>query len=131
MIIHFTEKLNKKLKIGPLPKSEKTTGDHLRWYATLFRAQRYQYILTTNAASLFSVVIPGQGITDEKLYLKQFLLCLRKLLTDMDCEMIYERAIVPHTSRIILSKTSDRSVLGSMNDMIYMCKFEIAHKELR
>jgi hypothetical protein len=97
-------------------------GPHLRWYANLFRAERVQYILTTNAASLYSVVIYGRGITDDDLYLRQFLTELREQLDAADMGMIYKRCIAPHTGTVALAKAQDRSVLGSMNDMVFHCK---------
>ena len=122
MLIHITDKLNKKLKIGPLGSVKHDIGAHLRWYANVFTAQRAQYIITTNAASLFTVVMYGSGITDGNRYIKQFLHSIGEHLLDLDMRMILERAIWPHTDVFTFCKTSDRSVLGSMNDMANVCK---------
>ena len=125
MIIHFTEKMRKKLHIPPLPATDMAIGPHLRWYAHLFTARRVQYILTTNAASLFSVVIYGRGITDDGDYIPQFLSALRDQLVDLDLQLVFERVIAPNTGEITLTKTSDRSVLGSMNDMVRICQLRL------
>ncbi len=124
MIVHFTDKLRKKLHIPELTTEEVRTGKHLRWYANLFTAQRVQYILTTNASSLFSVVIFGGGVTDDSLYLQRFLGELRDHLDDLDMLLIYDRVIAPKTGAITLAKTASRSVLGSMNDMVNICKYK-------
>ncbi|MFA6450013.1 MAG: hypothetical protein WCX65_11110 [bacterium] len=130
MIIHVTEKLNKKLKLGPLTKVDTQTGAHLRWCANLFTAQRVQYILTTNASSLFSVVMYGRGITDENEYLKQFLSFLGEHLAELNMRMFFDRIIAPNTGTFTFSKTSDRSVLGSMNDMVKACKMMLEEDDL-
>ena len=122
MIFHFTNKLRKKLHIPELTQVDVATGKHLRWYANLFTAQRVQYILTTNAASLFSVVIYGRGLTDSGDYHRQFLSELRDHLEDLELRLVYERVIAPKAGEITLAKTADRSVLGSMNDMVSNCK---------
>lgn len=123
MVVHFTKSLRAKLGLDEVSAGPVDAGPHLRWYANLFRAERVQYILTTNAASLYSVVMYGRGITDDSLYLRQFFTTLREQLEDADMELIYRRCIAPHAGSVVLAKAQDRSVLGSMNDMVQQCKF--------
>ncbi len=125
MIIHLTDKLSKKLKTGPLSKIELETKPHLRWYGNFFRAERVQYVLVTNAKSLFSVVLYGRGLTDFNSFYNEFLRTLRGYLTESGMRMIYERIIATESGDITLSKTADRSVLGSMNDMVNANKYMI------
>jgi len=128
-ILHITDKFRKKLHILELTQVDVATGKHLRWYANLFTAQRVQYILTTNAASLFSVVMYGRGVTDDGDYIRQFLSELRDHLEDLELRLVYERVIAPKTSEITLAKTADRSVLGSMNDMVNVCKCKLDRED--
>lgn len=125
MIIHLTDKLRKKLKIDPLSRVEKETGAYLRWYANLFTINRFQYILVTNSSSLFSVVMHGRGISDINSFHSEFLSTLRDYLSELDMRMIFERVIAPDSGNITLSKTIDRSVLGSMKDMVDMNKISV------
>lgn len=125
MIIHFTQKLRKKIDLPEVTTGTVAAGAHLRWYANLFKIGQTQFILTTNAASLYSVVIFGRGIADSSDYLLRFLPALRDQLESNDMEMIYLRCIAPHTGAITLAKTESRSVLGSMNDMVNACEFFI------
>jgi len=125
MVIHFTKKLAKKLHTPELTQGDVPVGDHLRWYANLFTAKRVQYILTTNAASLLSVVMYGRGLTDDGDYTTRFVSDLRDILDELDMRLVFERVIAPHIGRIILAKTTDRSVLGSMNDMVQHCKYRL------
>ena len=130
MILRFTGKLSKKLKIGPLTKIEEDPGPYLDWYANLFTAQRYQYILVTEAKSLLSIVMHGGGITDDDKFIKQFLSQLSEYLNDTGNRLIYERIIVPKTGVIKLSKTASKTVLGSMNDMIHLSKIYLEDEDI-
>lgn len=129
MVIHITEKMNKKIKCGTAGIAETEVGAHLRWYANVFTARRAQYIVTTNAASLFSIVSYGRGVTDVNSYLKQFAGSLGEYLIALDMRMIFERVIMPNTGSVTFCKTADRSVLGSMNDMVNMSKIMIDMKD--
>ena len=62
MIIRFTEKLAKKLKLGPLTKIDvKPDNPYLEWYANSFiDADKVQYFIVTNADSLLSIVMRGR-----------------------------------------------------------------------
>ena len=88
-----------------------------------------QYILTTNAASLYSVVIYGRGLTDDGGYIRKFRTELREHLEEPDLCVRYERAILPNSGEVTLAKTADRSVLGSMNDMVSLCKHTLRMEE--
>lgn len=130
MILRLTGKLSKKLKTGPLTKIDEDPDPYLDWYANLFTAQRYQYILVTEAKSLLSIVMHGGGVTDVDNFIKQFLSQLHEYLNDTGNRLIYERIIVPQTGRIKISKTVNKSVLGSMNDMVYLSKTYLENEEI-
>ena len=118
MIFRFTEKMAKKLKLGPLTKiDDQPSNPYLEWYANYFFVDRMQIILVTNAASLLSIVMHGRGITNDDLFFKQFIDQLGDYLKEIDCELILHRIIAPKIGTAKLSKTTDRSILGSMNEM--------------
>lgn len=118
MLLRLTEKMARKLKTGPLPANDADHGRYLEWYANLFTVDRVQYILTTEAQSLFSIIMYGRGVTDDGIYLDRLLSELREYLFSKGNRLILERVIVPHAREITLAKTRSRSVLGSMNDMV-------------
>jgi hypothetical protein len=62
LIINFTEKLRSKLHLPDLDPAEFSPAPYRVWYAKVFTAQRVQYILTANAASMFSVEVYGRGM---------------------------------------------------------------------
>ena len=130
MLLRFTEKLSKKLKTGSLTKVEEEPGPYLNWYAHLFTANRVQYILTTEAKSLLTLVMYGRGISDDGIYIKYLLSEMREYLADTGNRLIFERIIAPKTGKITLSKTKSKSVLGSMNDMVKISKIYLEREEM-
>ena len=129
MLLRFTDKLSKKLKTGPLTKVDRDPGPYFEWYANFFTADRTQYILTTEAKSLFSVVMYGRGITNDGVYLKHLTNLLSEYMAETENRLIFERVIAPKIGAVTMSKTSNRSVLGSMNDMVNMSQICIAYQE--
>jgi hypothetical protein len=130
LVVHATGKLARKLRVSDLTAVASETRPHLVWYANVFTAERVQYILTTNAVSLYSVLIPGRGITSAGEYMRQFLPKLQEHLRDDGFGLIYERCIAPYAGDIIIAKTASRSVLGSMNDMMRLSKFQFTDGDM-
>ena len=122
MVLHYTHAMRKKFKVEEVTREEISTLPQLSWYVNFFTANRIQYILTTNAASLFSVLLYKRGMRDDGDYIKEFLSELREHLEDLDMQLIFDRVIANRTGSIVISKTFDRSVLGSMNDMVHAVK---------
>jgi hypothetical protein len=126
MIFRLSQKLNAKVKaetLGPLPLHENPLVD---WSAHLFIAERTQYVLLSNTASLYSVVLYGKGITDTSSFIERALNCLRESLTAAEQEHVYAQYVAPHTGVVLFAKALDRSVTGSMTEMIYEAKFWLA-----
>ncbi len=122
MNIHFTDKFRRVLTLPRLSQEDFVTHDLTRWYANIFSIEKNTYILTTNPASLLSVVIDGGDITHIGDYLARFLLGLQQLLDELGMPKVYENKINPYTQSFTLIKTLNRSVLGSMNDMVNICR---------
>ncbi len=130
MLFRFTQKLSKKLKFGSLKHYDQDPGPFLEWYAHLFSAGRVQYIITTEAKSLLSIVMYGCGVTDDNRFISQWLSSTKDYLSDIGNNFVFKNFIAPNTSEFIYSKTQSKSVLGSMNDMVSMSKYMIPHKDM-
>ena len=130
MLIRFTQKLAKKLKIGSLAHVEDDPGPFVEWYANLFRARRAQYILTTESKSLLSVVMVGRGVTDDNIFIQHWLGCTREYLSQIGKSFVFENIVGPHAGQFVYAKTVSRSVLGSMSDMAGMSKFLLSARDL-
>ena len=91
MIFRLSEKLNAKIKAGTLATLPLDENPFADWSAGLFLVGRSQYILLTNTKSLYSTVLPGKGITDEKTFVEGALSSLREFMDDDGQESVFER----------------------------------------
>lgn len=118
MLFHITSKLQKKLHVPLVIPFPIDNGSFQGWYANIFRANRIQYILTTHATSLYSVVIPGKGVNSGTAYNAAFQNALRDQLQWHGLPDVYGTHIAPYAATATFAKTADRSVLSSMNSMV-------------
>ena len=117
MIFRPTQRLQKKINAGPLAGAPLHENPYADWSARLFTADRAQYILLSNTASLYSTVMFGRGITDDNAFIRSALSQIREAMEDDGLTLIYANFIVPETERIQFCKAVNRSATGSMNDL--------------
>lgn len=127
MIFRLTSKLAKKLGIAPLPalSYDQNKNPLIDWNAHLFTGQRTQYIILTNTASLYSMVMHGRGITDDKHFIRAALSCMKEFMTISGNNVIFQKLIEPEDQEVCFSKIIDRRVLGSMNDLVFQAKVHL------
>ena len=127
MIFRLTLKLSKKVGFTSLPAlpSDKNLNPLMDWNANLFTVQRTQYIILTNTASLYSMVMHGRGITSDRLFIRDTLSYMKEFMTIDGNKSIFEKFIEPEGENIFFSKIIDRRVAGSMNDLIFQAKFHL------
>jgi hypothetical protein len=130
MIFRLSQKLNTKIKAGPLPALPLHENPFADWSAHLFVAARTQYLLVSNTQSLYSTVFYGKGITDDSHFIERALSSLREFLEADGQEFVYRRFIVPASGSVRFAKALDRSVTGSMNDLVRHATFWLAEGDL-
>jgi len=114
-----TRKLAKKLKIVPSAALPPHESPLLDWTANLFMVSRWQCTLLTNSHCLYSVVLPGKGVSNENTFVKTSTKALYEYMALDGCENIFSTHIASHIGAATFCKASDRRVLGSMNDFAY------------
>lgn len=92
----------------------------------IYSASRVQYIILVNNATLYSVIMYGRGVTDGGIFIDRALSALRDFMTDDDLPFFFHRFIVPQSATISFSKTGDRSLLGSVNDLVACAKMHLS-----
>jgi len=122
MIFRLTQRLNNKITAGRLTASPLHENPYADWSARLFTADRTQYILLSNTASFYSVVLYGRGITHDGLFIRRALDALREFMTDDGLGLIYMNFIAPASASVRFGKALNRSVTGSMNELEMMAK---------
>ncbi len=111
--------------IGPaLAAKPAPAPDGEDWYANLLWFDRRKCLLLTHAATLFSIFeanvnAPGLRATGP--------LVSRLIERELACEGLPSAVFAGlEPQDLILAKTADRSVLGCMNDMAFLCRHTIA-----
>jgi len=130
LTFRLTQKLAKKLKAAPTTALPPHADPLLDWTANLFMVSRWQCILLTNSRSLYSVVLPGKGIPSEKAFVDLGMKALRENMALDGITNIFDAKIAPFLNSINFCKAGDRSVLASMNQLVYQVKcnlIEIGH----
>jgi hypothetical protein len=118
MIFRLSQKLATKLKEGNLPAVPLDENPYADWSAHLFTVARTQYIIVANTRALYSVVMYGKGITDYSEFISRTLSALRDFMEDDGQGFVYQRLIAPTSGCIQFAKASDRSVTGSINELL-------------
>ena len=129
MILRLSSKLATKIKVAPkavLPLEANLLAD---WSGHLFTADRTQYLVLTNTASLYSAIAYARGMTNDSLFIVRALAVIRETLADDGLEEAYLRMIVPATGTVRFSKALNRSVIGSMNDIVNQSKFILQERD--
>ena len=122
--------MNTKIKTGTLPTLPLETNPFADWSAHLFLADRTQYILLSNTRSLYSTVFYGKGITEDRRFIERALSSLREFMEDDGQTFVYQRFIAPASATVRFGKAFNRSVTGSMNDLIVHATFLLVEGEL-
>lgn len=117
MIFRLSQKLADKIKAGTLAALALDENPLADWSAHLFVAGRTQYVLLSNTRSLYSVVMPGKGVTNESQFIERVLTSIREFMEAGGQGAAYERHIAPASATVQFARALNRSVTGSMNDL--------------
>lgn len=127
MIFRLTAKLAKKIGLDPLPvlPCDKGKDSLLDWHAHLFTVQRTQYILVTNTVSLYSLVVPGRGITTDRQFVQSVRAGLQVFMAGQGHPLRMAKDLLPQNRETFFSRITDRRIMGSMNDHIFQSKIRL------
>jgi hypothetical protein len=118
MIFRLSQKLAKKIKIHPVVNAEPSLNPYIDWTGHLFSADSVQYVILTNTASLLSLIFHCRGVTDDNLFVVRTLQLMKEYLSEDPFSFFFPRVIEPYTNRVLFSRSVDKRVIGSMNDLI-------------
>jgi ribosomal protein S18 acetylase RimI-like enzyme len=130
MIIRLTSKLAEKLGIALVEVLPAGTDPYLDWTARVFTVRRLQHILLTNTRTLYSVVMPGRGITTSTRLLAAMSASLEELMGQDGSGSIFGSSILLAMATAAFSKNTNRSVTGSMNDLVSLAERYILDGDL-
>jgi hypothetical protein len=130
VILRLSQRLNTKIKAGKLTENPLDENPYADWSCHLFTADRTQYIIMSNTKSLYSCVMYGAGITDDSRFIERALSTIREFMEDDGQAFAYQRFIAPASGSISFAKALNRSVTGSMNDLVNHAKHWLAEDDL-
>lgn len=123
MIFRPTQRLSTKVKADTLSDAPLHTNPYADWSARLFTADRAQYVLLTNTPSLYSVLLLGRGITDETAFFSRAIEAISVYMQEDGLSLIFSNFIAPATKTASCHKPLNRSVTGSMNELVAEAKY--------
>jgi hypothetical protein len=130
MILRLSQKLAKKIKVDKLSDMPLNENPYADWSCHLFTADRTQYIIMCNTASLYSCVMYGKGNTDDSRFIERALTTIREFMEDDGQQFAYRKFIKPEGETVSFAKPLNRSVTGSMNDLVYHAKMWMVERDL-
>jgi hypothetical protein len=130
MIFRLSEKLNAKIKAGTLAALPLDDNPLADWSAHAFVADRTQYILLSNTKSLYSTVMYGKGVTNDSAFIDRALSSIRAFMESNGQRAAYQRSIAPASASVRFAKALNRSVTGSMNDLMKHAAYWLAEGEI-
>ena len=130
MIFRPSQKLATKLKLPtlrPLPPDVHPFAD---WSAHLFLVSRTSFVILTNTASLYSVLLPAAGPTTDGRFLESAYDALESFMEVDGLGELHRKFIAPSTDSVQFAAALNRSVTGSMNDLILEAKSWLSEENL-
>lgn len=121
-ILHCTKKAQGRLKVNPedcLPEATTKLGN---WYCNEFTAQRRKYLMFVNERTLLPAVLSLRDVRTREDIMERF---RRRLFKSFRLLEFPENQFMPEIrelEEVVFAKTQNRSVLGSMNEMILHAK---------
>jgi len=123
-ILRCTKKLLSELNIRPTDSSH-LFDDFGSWHCNLFRIDRRKCVLFTHDRTLYSFLVPGLTKSGFQNICEIFKQSLFKNLIEENIPQKQIELFLDNNKKIEISKTNNRSVLGSMNDLTFQLKYQI------
>ena len=119
LVIQCTKKLGDYLKKNLTDKPSETQDLFYSWHAHLFVIMRKKYIIVMNSKTRYLFVLGPVVAKDLKKLDEMIYLGIQENLEADKVNPIFIEQYVQHMDRIEYMKTSERSIIGQMNDAIY------------
>lgn len=102
--------------------------DHDRvadWCVHEFRLRGLRVLAFFQTATLYPLLTSGRAVTDDPTLTRRFVEAAAVSLRDTEFEFLLRSRILPAASEIAWAPIPSRSVLGSMNDLIYAARVHL------
>lgn len=129
-ILHCTKKAQDRLKVKPIGALSEPTTRLGNWYCNEFTASRRKYLIFVNVRTLLPIVISVKGLKTSRDILELF---KQRLFKAFLLLQLTEERFMPELmemDEVVFAKTSNRSIIGSMKDIIAQAKFSSDYHEI-
>ena len=126
--LRCTKRLLSRLRVKAAPSPPVSTNLLGDWYANVLYASHQQLVICTNGRSLLSVVLPFKPHETLPARLRDKAIALFARI-GIPFAAIEKEAL--EMKQLTYAKTNSMSVLGSMNDLSYHCKWHIIVEGMR
>lgn len=125
LTLQCTQKLLKELKsdLSPVKNADPVT----LWHANLLTLDRRKCVLFTNDQTRYSLLVPGLKKPDFKMLGEIFLDNLFRCMLNEGIPQHGIEKVLNTCSSYCFTKTSSKSVLGTMNDIADIIKWTVYH----
>lgn len=129
--IYCTNKLLSELGIFPQPIDNHSNDKLGDWYSNIFLFGRRKHLAFLNKKTLLGFIV--ENVTKKKLgdYHDLFLTGLRDTLTNLDIEKELVDSVILDYTRLYITKSDSKSILGSLNDTVQNYKYSFSNRAYR
>lgn len=126
MLFRPSLKLAKRMKVSKLvelPLNGNPLGD---WSGNIFNVSRTQYIILSNTKSLYSCLMLAKGITTQQAFVARASETIRDFM-EQDGQPSNVCSLISNADMSAsFAKSLSRSVIGSMNDLVFGAKLMLS-----
>ncbi|XID95008.1 DUF6933 domain-containing protein [Paenibacillaceae bacterium WGS1546] len=116
MVLRFTQSLLKDMKVTSIENDEDIPLFY-SWHVNIYKLNNRKHIIFINDLSRLCVIIDGVKSTQIKVLKEKFLSTLNAYLLSEGVTQSIINAYLEDGSEMIISKTNNRSVLGTMKEV--------------
>ncbi len=130
MIFRLSQALATRIKVGQLAAVPPADDPLTDFSAHVFNVSRARYIIVFNTATLYSTVMHARGVTEPNALIT---FSLRAMADEMESDGLlpaYQQRIVPGSRVVSFGKALNRSVTGSMNELIALARIVLADPDV-
>lgn len=125
MLIGITKKLDEKLNIGINKLPDIIPNDIYCWHANFFVWKRRNCIVFINDKTRFHILLYGVKKEDVKNLSSLFYKQLITNLKGINLHDLYIKKYLSGNDKVYFTKTTNRSVTGSLKDTIHMLSYDM------
>jgi hypothetical protein len=123
--LRCTQRLLRRLPLAVTKRRIAPTTRLGDWYANLLFLRKQHLILCTSERALLSVIVPAKDLDMLPVRVRNAVHSLFQALS-LPAQAVAEE--LEQMSQLIVGKTANRSVLGTMNDIVNHCRWHSANR---